>query len=178
MVGQSEACQLRPDQHAAPMGRVVLEAPLWPNDLRQFAGHGELCVHVVLPRVRARWKALFAGIRVLGGRTAHLRVHVQPERGGFSLDPAVLFLSGARRRREILEAVITDAALAGVDLTPQQVHVETYPVTRSTLRLPPATPHALAWGVMSVAWFPLTASPRIPDPHTLRNVSPVQEDRP
>lgn len=159
------------------MGRVVLEAPLWPNDLRRFAGHGALCVHVVLPRARTRWEALFAGIRMLGGRTAHLRVHVQRERGAFSLDPAVLFLSGARRRREILEAVIFDAARAGVDLTTEQVHVETYAVTRSTLRLPPATPHALAWGVMCVAWFALTGAPPVSGPHTVGHVSPVREDR-
>lgn len=159
----SDTCQLRVRDLATPMGRVVLEAPVWPNDLRTFAGHGDLCVHAVLPRERGRWNGLFAGVRSLAGRTAHVRVHVQPQRGPFSIDPAVLLLSGVRRRGEMTAAVIADAHAVGVELTPQQIQVESYPATRRSLRLPPATDHARAWGVISVAWFPLTGpAPRTP----------------
>lgn len=158
VTGQSGPCQLRHEQLTAPMGRTVLEAPLWPTGLRQFAGHGDLCVHIVLPRERARWNGLFAGVRVLAARTAHLGVHVPPERGGFSLDPVVLMASWGRRGRDRLTAVLADAAACGVDLTPQQVRVEPPPVTRTTLRLPAPTGNARAWGLMSVAWFPLIGS--------------------
>ncbi|WOQ70391.1 hypothetical protein RYJ27_04065 [Microbacterium limosum] len=132
----SDACQLRLAELTTPMGRTVLEAPVWPNDLRGFAEHRDLCVHVVLPKEQARWGGLFAGVRALGSRTAHVRVHVQPARGAFSLDPAVLMLSRTRRRAEALVAVVDDAAAAGVELTAQQVIIDTYPRTRSTLRLP------------------------------------------
>jgi hypothetical protein len=159
MNGHGSLCQLRQRELTTPMGRTVMEAPLWPNDMRRFADHGDLCVHIVLPREQARWGGMFAGVRVLAGRTAHVGVHVQPARGGFSLDPTVLLISGTRRRDGMRAAVIADAADAGVELTPPQVHVESLRMTRSTLRLPPTTGHGLAWGVMSVAWFPLT-SPR------------------
>lgn len=151
---QHVPCQLH---HEAPGCRVVLEAPLWPNDLRHFAGH-HLCVHVALPRERARWYGLFAGVRLLAARTAHLVVHVPPERGEFSLDPAVLLASWGRRHQDRLATVLGDAAARGVELTPQQVRVESPAVTRSALHLPSFTAHTRAWGVVSVAWFPAANS--------------------
>lgn len=66
--------------------------------------------------------------------------------------------SWGRRGRDRLTAVLADAAACGVDLTPQQVRVEPPPVTRTTLRLPAPTGNARAWGLMSVAWFPLIGS--------------------
>lgn len=152
---EHDLCLLRYRQLTTPIDRVVLEAPVWPNDLRSFVGEGDLCVHVALPRERARWRVLFTAVRVLADRTAHLVAHVQPERAGFSLDPAVLLHSRTRRHREIRTMVLADARAAGVELTPEQVRVESYSATRSSLRLPPSAGRARAWGVMSVAWLPL-----------------------
>ncbi|WP_193597859.1 hypothetical protein [Microbacterium sp. YJN-G] len=152
---EHDLCLLHYGQLTTPIDRVILEAPVWPNDLRSFVGDGERCVHIALPRQRVRWNGLFTAVRLLAERTAHVGVHVQPERAGFSLDPAVLLHSRTRRHREILTAVLADAAAARVELTPEQVRVESYSATRSSLRLPPSAGRAQAWGVMSVAWLPL-----------------------
>ncbi|MFE7843568.1 hypothetical protein ACFUTX_00080 [Microbacterium sp. NPDC057407] len=170
-----DPCQLRLRDLSAPMGRAVLEAPVWPNDLRGFAEHADLCVHAVLPAEPARWGGLFTGVRALAGRTAHVRIHVQPARGGFTLDPTVLILSRRRRHREALTAVMTAAATAGVELTPPQVIVEPYSRTRAGLRLPQPSDHAAAWGVISVAWFPL-ARRRGPAP-ALQGIAVTEEQR-
>ncbi|WP_165788961.1 hypothetical protein [Cryobacterium zongtaii] len=149
-------CQLRGPAYEAPVGRLVLDGVLWPEDLLKLTRHDDLCVHVVLPRDRDRWVGLFAGVRVLAERTAHVGVHAQPERGGFSIDPAVLSLSSERRRRAMLAEVIRDAGTAGVELTPSQVYVEAFSATRATLRLPAPAGRVSEWGVLCVAWFPLT----------------------
>ena len=149
-------CQLRGPAHEAPAGRLALAGVLWPADLFKLTRHDDLCVHIILPRERDRWAGLFASVRVLAERTAHVGVHVQPERGGFSMDPVVLLGSSARRRRAMLAAVIRDAGTVGVELTPSQVYVETFRATRATLRLPAPAGRFSEWGLLCVAWFPHT----------------------
>lgn len=87
---EHDLCLLHYGQLTTPIDRVILEAPVWPNDLRSFVGDGDLCVHIALPRQRVRWNGLFTAVRLLAERTAHVGVHVQPERAGFSLDPGGL----------------------------------------------------------------------------------------
>ena len=147
--------QLRGPAHEAPDGRLILAGVLWPADLLKLTRHDDLCVHIILPRDRDRWAGLFAGVRVLAERTAHVGVHVQPERGGFSIDPVVLLGSSDRRRRAMLAAVIRDTGTAGVELTPSQVYVETFSATRATLRIPASAGRVGEWGLLCVAWFPL-----------------------
>ena len=158
-------CQLGGPAHEAPDGRLALAGVLWPADLLKLTRHDDLCVHIILPRDRYRWAGLFAGVRVLAERTAHVEVHVQPERGGFSIDPSILLGSSDRRHRAMLAAVIRDAGAAGVELTPSQVYVETFSATRATLRLPAPAGRFSEWGLLCVAWFPRTplfsSKPRI-----------------
>ncbi|WP_130176806.1 hypothetical protein [Cryobacterium sp. SO1] len=69
-------CQLRGPAHEAPVGRLVLDGVPWPEDLLRLTRHGDLCVHIILPRDRDRWVGLFAGVRVLAELFSHRREHV------------------------------------------------------------------------------------------------------